>query len=229
MPLEAVLFSPEVQGGFTPLHDPLDGLSHLRHVNSTLSCDLAAGLIARLAVVAPCHQFGIAVDDQISVVTDEDNLSLLLGLPELFYDFLHDRIVEVFFRLVDKERWPGLVQERLEQGRGLLSSRGVAERNVVILAGPILEYRFALDVYKGKGEPVFGRELAGNSIKIRSPESSGRKGRSIWSTISAITVWIKRSQLFQVEEYVGPAFLRDIGLYYRRSKRLDPFPANARP
>ena len=52
--LKAVLFSPEIKGSFSALHDTFYGFTYMRHVNCTFADNLAARLVTRLPVVAPC-------------------------------------------------------------------------------------------------------------------------------------------------------------------------------
>ena len=103
---ETVLLFSEPERRFTSFHHSLDGIADVRHVNRAFARDLAERLVAGFAVVAPRYQFGITVHDKIGVVACEDDLAMRFGLPELFDDFGHDRVIEVFLGLVDYQGWP---------------------------------------------------------------------------------------------------------------------------
>ncbi len=72
-------------------------------------------------MIAPRHEFGIAIHHEVRIVACEKQLSLLLCSPDLLDDFQHDRVVEIFFRLVDNQRWSALIQQRCQESSGLLS------------------------------------------------------------------------------------------------------------
>lgn len=50
------------------------------------------------------HEFRVSVHDQVGIVAREDDLTLLLGLPDKRDDLFNYGVVEIFFGLIDDQR-----------------------------------------------------------------------------------------------------------------------------
>ena len=111
---ESVLLTTKIKRCLAAFHYLLDSFADIGNVDSTFTRNLSARLIASLAILTPRNKLGIPIHNQIGIVANKYELSAPLGRPNLFHDFLHNRVIKVFFQLINQERWPNLVQERAQ-------------------------------------------------------------------------------------------------------------------
>jgi hypothetical protein len=73
-----VFLLPGLERRFAAFHDFLYRIANERNVDRSFAGDLAARLVARLAVVTPDDKFCVAIHHQVRVVAGKNDLPLLL-------------------------------------------------------------------------------------------------------------------------------------------------------
>ncbi len=99
---ETVLVGAQLKGPFPALHHTCDRVSNLGYVDRTLIFfNLTSRLFTSDSIIAVDHKLGIAVHDEVCVVTREDELTMALCVPNLLDDVDYDFAIEVILRLID--------------------------------------------------------------------------------------------------------------------------------
>jgi hypothetical protein len=119
--VKTITVTPQLERFLTSLHHLRDLAANNLNVDRALTFELPTGVVTSYAVVASDHELCVPVDHKIRIMACEDQLPFPLGYPQLLDDSQDHFVVEVILRLVNDERWSWLVQESVQESRGLLA------------------------------------------------------------------------------------------------------------